>query len=485
MNHNKEFKIPYTPLVGRSSNEDPLAESAIGPLAVEEELPEIPYTPLMGRNSNEDPVASSAMPPPAPKRTKAAERKARSRAAQSAKKRDEDLARNRTEKAKQRSAQSANEREEDLARNRTEKAKQRSAQSANEREEDLAKNRTEKANQRAAQSTDEREAANRRACEGMAKKRNQDRNQVKTEEAMKTKEILEASHEVPELKDTPDNISLPMSPSALMEFKAAERKARKAKAAERKARSRANLTKPDIEFDNISNKHQMRKARKERTGKDHLVQNLKAKRGMRMLKEEGWLMDFATRSAGKREEKSDWEKFNNKSKEHSQKLKSRKPDIVEQINERNRQRLEERREEERKSREKDREGQWYCNPQNEEWYWTGEGEPEFDMDDGVVYEAPEERSKQEREEEDRNWRLYFEGLRKEEKEIQKEKRHQKEQERKEAMKIPVKPPPAQDLCEYEKLREKNIKERVEAMEACGFFGDLHELKKEIGLIKKK
>ena len=49
------------------------------------------------------------------------------------------------------------------------------------------------------------------------------------------------------------------------------------------------------------------------------------------------------------------------------------------------------------------------------------------------------------------------------------------------MKIPIDPLPESELCPYEKLRENNIKERLEAMRKCGFFEDLDSYKKDIGL----
>ena len=50
-----------------------------------------------------------------------------------------------------------------------------------------------------------------------------------------------------------------------------------------------------------------------------------------------------------------------------------------------------------------------------------------------------------------------------EKEELNEKRRQKEQEKKDLMKIPFEALPERDPCEYEKLRENNIKEREEAI----------------------
>ena len=41
------------------------------------------------------------------------------------------------------------------------------------------------------------------------------------------------------------------------------------------------------------------------------------------------------------------------------------------------------------------------------------------------------------------------------------------------------------LCEYERLREKNIQERMEKMAESNYFDDLNELKMKIGLYKSK
>ena len=64
----------------------------------------------------------------------------------------------------------------------------------------------------------------------------------------------------------------------------------------------------------------------------------------------------------------------------------------------------------------------------------------------------------------------------------KEERRKKEQEKKDLLKAPLDPLPIRPLCEYEELREKNIKEREEAMAKSGFFVNLTSYKKEIGLV---
>ena len=63
-------------------------------------------------------------------------------------------------------------------------------------------------------------------------------------------------------------------------------------------------------------------------------------------------------------------------------------------------------------------------------------------------------------------------------------RRRKNEELKQAMQRPVMPLPVQELCEYEKVRVDNIKEREEAMANSGFFEKLMETKEEMGFYKK-
>ena len=61
----------------------------------------------------------------------------------------------------------------------------------------------------------------------------------------------------------------------------------------------------------------------------------------------------------------------------------------------------------------------------------------------------------------------------------KERRRKKYEELKTAMKTPLGSLPEKELCEYEKIREGNIREK--AMQESGFFKDLQKYKKKIGL----
>ena len=81
----------------------------------------------------------------------------------------------------------------------------------------------------------------------------------------------------------------------------------------------------------------MRKLRATYSGKEHLVGNLVAKKGMRLFNEGGRLRQFSNRDSGMKNHSSkaysyEWKKYSEKSEGHKQKLKEMEPDIVEKIN---------------------------------------------------------------------------------------------------------------------------------------------------------
>ena len=247
----------------------------------------------------------------------------------------------------------------------------------------------------------------------------------------------------------------------------AKRSEEAVKEAKEKERTRKNnkVSQDDLEreYKNIQDKHNKREQRKQRSGKEHLLENLKAKKGMRMLREEGNLLSFARRSRKNVDEYTDWKLFLQKGKQHFEKLQKSQPDIVEKIN----QTVREEKERDRKRKEEAKNGEWdYCG-ESGEWYWTGESEPPTDnFEYGTM--TPELLKiirEQEREEQE----AY----------LTQKNRRLKEKERKEAMSIPIPPFPKEELCAYEKLREKNIKEIEEAMKESKFFETLHEIKKNM------
>ena len=72
-----------------------------------------------------------------------------------------------------------------------------------------------------------------------------------------------------------------------------------------------------------------------------------------------------------------------------------------------------------------------------------------------------------------------------ERKLREERRRQKQDQLKKAMKTPIPPFPEKEMCEYEKLRERNINERKKVMQEAGFYDDLNGYKQEIGLIATK
>ena len=167
----------------------------------------------------------------------------------------------------------------------------------------------------------------------------------------------------------------------------------------------------------------------------------------------------------------EWKLFKQKSKKHANKLIETRPDIVSKLNDLNRS---------EKERER-KKSQRRVSGESGEWSWTGDCEPP-DLNDNLLYEPlTEEERKQAHADE----RKLYEEMEIQRKLEQKEKRKQKVRERRELMKVPINPLPERELCLYEKIREYNIKERINAMEKSKFFDDLTAMKTKFGFYKKR
>lgn len=255
---------------------------------------------------------------------------------------------------------------------------------------------------------------------------------------------------------------------------------------ERKERAREQKDALVTEFERISLKHQKRDWRKKRNGKEKLMENLKSKKGMRLFREEGRLKQFKEReSSNATDQTMDWKKFMNKGKHHAEMAAKLKPDLIKKINEMFREEKEQLRRQKQKEQEEERRrkakvledgGEWVFNPEYSEYFWVGEVEP-------VVDHWPEYKHLSEKELKDiqEQEEIWLQASIDERKIEAKEKRRKKYEEMKEAMKTPLGSLPEKELCEYEKMRERNIKEREQAMEESGFFEDLQKFKKKIGL----
>ena len=247
------------------------------------------------------------------------------------------------------------------------------------------------------------------------------------------------------------------------------------KARERMEKVASEKSHAEAEFYNIAQKHKMRERRKNRSGKEHLIDNLQAKIGMQMLKSEGRMVEFSRRSEGKKSEITDWKTYRNRGESFEHELRNKRPDIVEILNEKAREEKE--KERAREERVKEDGGEWVHDGENG-YFWSGEGEPPSENDSFENEVLTQEKLKELRKEEQEQ----DEAIKKFRNEENKKLRRLKEEERRKSMSIPLDPLPERDLCEYEKIRENNISEREKAMYESGFFEDLLSYKREIGLV---
>ena len=115
-------------------------------------------------------------------------------------------------------------------------------------------------------------------------------------------------------------------------FRAQQTTQEKEKARERDRIRKRNIrqmkSKEMSDYELILKKQRERKSRENETGKEHLLRNLKQKKGMQLLNTEGRLRQFSRRELGRKEggkwdEMFDWEQYSHKSKYHSENLASR------------------------------------------------------------------------------------------------------------------------------------------------------------------
>ena len=249
-------------------------------------------------------------------------------------------------------------------------------------------------------------------------------------------------------------------------------------ARERMAAIRERRTLEDDDYEKIVDKKRKRNKRKNQSGKEHLLENLKAKNGMRLLREHGRLIEFSHRDTiskrMKDDDLSEWQKFCDKSQQHSAKLLQNQPDIVKRLNEKNR--VEKEKEIQRREKEEAANGEWHYNGEMDEWEWTGENEPEY-YEEPLINEALTDAERQVCKEAEERW---MNAAIEERKQQRREKKKEKDKERKEAMGKPVNPLPARKMCQYEKIQESIIKEREEAMANCNFYEDLLDANRKMG-----
>ena len=114
---------------------------------------------------------------------------------------------------------------------------------------------------------------------------------------------------------------------------------------ERMAKLRLKQSSEEREYDIIRKKHRARETRKGWNAEEHWLAKQEAKKGMRLLREEGRIRAYRDRGSNKRttrkDDLSEWDAFINKSKDHKDLLMKRNSDIVSRLNEKRRKEVEE------------------------------------------------------------------------------------------------------------------------------------------------
>ena len=232
-----------------------------------------------------------------------------------------------------------------------------------------------------------------------------------------------------------------------------EKRLKREKARIERAAARANITNEDVDYENVVKRLKMRKLRERQSGKEHLTNNLEAKKGMRLFNAEGRLRQFSRRMKKnhKKEELLDWKMFWEKSAKHEQKLTKTQPDIVEKINQEIRIQNEKKRRNEKKLQDV------YTSQHviNREAPVT-ECTCDYDVDCPYCTEIVDrekgllERFEFSKEDDADEFKEY--------KEMKNKLRREKYQAKRNKAIVPIPSLPERELSEYEKIREERIKQ---------------------------
>ena len=242
------------------------------------------------------------------------------------------------------------------------------------------------------------------------------------------------------------------------------------------------------EYEKIYNLLCMRKLREKRSGKEHLMDNKKARKGMRVLKDEGRLIPFQNREFREIKEVDIWLQFTFRGQEFKDILAEKNPailsDIQNLIDEQNKEKAaEEAKRKEMKAKEQAErdKGFWEFNYMMDFWEWTGLKPPgPDDPDPNNCVEPPQptfsEKEVREFELKKAEWRELelkwfketMDQWAEEDRQARNRKAREKYQKKKEELQKPIEMPELPEMSEYEKIREQNIRERDEALRAAGF-----------------
>ena len=267
---------------------------------------------------------------------------------------------------------------------------------------------------------------------------------------------------------------------------------------------RKNRSPEEAEYIRIETLLMMRKTRQERNGKEHLLDNLDAKRGMRDLREIGPLDAYMQRRRGEIEEEQNWRKFHQRGDNYRALLGIKKPVLAKKFKEEEDEYWKEwvksmekdkklREEREKREKELDEQGRWKYDNCNGDYFWTIPDEnghykslTHYNMECEAKYQqeleakeallTPEEKEerkrkalekkRKEKEEEERMLELEIEYYRKERNRKQKERRDKQKEELSKPITMR-----SSEKSKYEEARDETIRQRHDAMKESGLFND--------------
>ena len=271
---------------------------------------------------------------------------------------------------------------------------------------------------------------------------------------------------------------------------------------------RSKISDVKREYERIEQLIRNRKVRAERNGKEHLLDNLKAKKGMQILKDEGRNEKYDQMFYYKRTELEIWRRYREIGPEYKEWLGVKNPDISkifdevdarqkkEQEDEEQKKKEEEEKQKKKKEEEKDKkkedgneneddsyDSDGYWGVQDGDYYWYGKKKP-LPIETLPSWEATEEEEKSMKEKKEKEYEQYFKELSEERKKEEQEREREKIIKRRECQKRyrekkralwdeKVEMPEVGEKSAYQLLQEKNIEELEQRKKASGLFDDDH------------
>ena len=253
--------------------------------------------------------------------------------------------------------------------------------------------------------------------------------------------------------------------------------------------SRKERSDEEVEYYMIVDLLSTRRRRQLRTGKEHLLDNLAATKGMRVMKEFGRKKEFMRRKARDKDEEVVWQIYWESGEKYKTWLDMARPEFAKLFREKEENAKKKKEERERIEKELDEQGRWNYDNCRFEYIWSIPDDSghhmtlaEYNKEDEEVpltieeqlqkaraMRDPEEEAKQNRDNE--AYAHIFREMYDYDNELRRRKRQEKQAELKEKLSTPISMPDSGEKSEYEKIRDETIKARQQAMKESGMFSD--------------